>query len=450
MSSASKTKSTNTNNVNANGKIYYLDYNGTTPIYPPVFEAMVPYLKEHFGNPSSSHCMGREPRRAIDEARKQILKLLVEEEEKDDDNATTATTVDNVDRSAIWFTGCGTESDNLAIQLALQACANGGRLRKGQGRPPHVVTSNVEHPAVELYLKHLSEEEDGNTATIDVTYVPVDQEGRVAAQDVIEAITEDTVLVTVMLANNESGTLQPIREIATACRKRGVLMHTDAAQAAGKVSINLKDLGHPDMVSIVGHKMGAPKGIAALYVRPGCLEEEEFGRKIPHQHGIMLIGGGQEFGRRGGTENTPYIVGFGRAAELAQRDLTKNARHMGQMRNRLLHNLQAKLGGDGKVRPNGPVDPSKRLPNTLSVGFDGVHSGQVLSSIGHVVAASAGAACHGTGSVSAVLTAMQVPESFARGTLRLSLGPATTPEEVDEASEIIAQAIQKQWTAAAQ
>jgi cysteine desulfurase len=183
-----------------------------------------------------------------------------------------------------------------------------------------------------------------------------------------------------------------------------------------------------------------------LYVRPGCLQES--GRSINHNHGILLIGGGQEFGRRGGTENTPYIVGFGHAAEEAQKGLKQNAGHMESLRSRLLLKLKERLGAD-KIRANGPEDSSLRLPNTLSVGFENIHSGDLLGSIGHLVAASAGATCHSTGSISSVLRAMQIPETFARGTLRLSLGPKTKAKDVDEAATIIADAIQKQWAAAA-
>ena len=188
-----------------------------------------------------------------------------------------------------------------------------------------------------------------------------------------------------------------------------------------------------------------PQGIAALYVRPDCLNEH--GRVFNNNNncGVMLIGGGQEYGRRGGTENTPYIVALGAAAELAQKNLNTNAIHMENLRNRLLENLR-KLLGERNVRVNGPRDPSNRLPNTLSVGLDRVRSSDLLASIGHVVAASAGAACHSTGgSISSILLAMRVPESFARGTLRLSLGPTTTAEDVDEASEIIARAARAQW-----
>ena len=200
------------------------------------------------------------------------------------------------------------------------------------------------------------------------------------------------------------------------------------------------------MVTIVGHKIGAPKGIAALYVRPGCLDEQEHGRQFANHQSVLLIGGGQEFGRRGGTENTPYIVGLGKAAEMAHTNLNRNAAHMEGLRTQLLENLRTLLG-DTNVRVNGPIDPKKRLPNTLSVGLDRVRSGDLLSCVGHVVAASAGAACHSNGgeSISSVLLAMKVPESFARGTLRLSVGPTTTSEDIDEASEIIARAARAQW-----
>ncbi len=395
-------------------KCIYLDYNGTTPIYKDVLQAMWPYLTEHFGNPSSSHAYGQAPRQAIDYARAQILKTLLQSNEPID---------------SIWFTGCGTESDNLAIQLGIDS--TGHIVKK------HIVTCNVEHPAIEGYLKHLEA-----IGKIEVTYVPVQTDGRVLAEDILAAIQENTILVTVMLANNESGAMQPIQDIATECRKRGILFHTDAAQAAGKASCAIADLGYPDMISIVGHKLGAPKGIAALYIRPGCLEEHD--RKMPHSYGVLLIGGGQEFGRRGGTENTPYIVGLGYAAQKAQSNLGQNAQHMEALRSRLLKNLQDLLGFE-QVRANGPEDPRWRLCNTLSVGIKDVHSGDLLNDISHLVAASAGATCHSAGAVSSVLKAMDVPMEFARGTLRLSVGPKTTVEEVDQAALIIADAAKRQW-----
>ncbi|CAJ1951778.1 unnamed protein product [Cylindrotheca closterium] len=394
----------------------YLDYNGTTPIYKEVLEAMMPYLTTHFGNPSSSHKFGQAPRNAIELARTQILQLLGSTEPS----------------NSIWFTGCGTESDNLAIQLALQSSSH--------TKNKHIVSSNVEHPAVDLYLKYLEKE-----GIASVTYVPVANDGRVNPQDMVDALQENTILVTLMLANNESGALQPIKAVAQECRKRGILMHTDAAQAAGKVSCELADLGFPDMITIVGHKLGAPKGIAALYVRPGCLEEHK--RTIRHiDHGIMLIGGGQEFGRRGGTENTPYMVGLGFASQHAHQHLAHNAAHMEAMRSRLLRNLTERLGTGDRLLVNGPKNAHWRLPNTLSIGFKNVHSGILLAGIGNLVAASAGAACHSSGGgVSSILTAMQIPMEYAQGTLRLSLGPNTRASEIDKASRIIADAVEQQW-----
>lgn len=214
---------------NKKDECIYLDYNGTTPVYKDVLDVMLPYLQQHFGNPSSSHKFGQAPRMAIENARRNILKLLG---------------ADHQQTKSIWFTGCGTESDNLAIQLALQSnCSK---------KTKHIVSSNVEHPAVDLYLKYLEKE-----GTASVTYVPVGTDGRVDAKDVIGALTENTILVTLMLANNESGALQPVKQVSEECRKLGILMHTDAAQAAGKISCEVADLGYPDMITIVGHKIGA-------------------------------------------------------------------------------------------------------------------------------------------------------------------------------------------------
>lgn len=337
----------------------------------------------------------------------------------------------DIDLSAIWFTACGTEADNLAIQLALQSTE---KTFDGKDNVPHVVTSNVEHPAVSVYLGALEKQ-----GRIRVSYVPVDTDGSVAARDVIAALTDDTILVTLMLANNESGALQPVKEVSEACRKRSILVHTDAAQALGKVSCALDDLGDPDMISLVGHKIGAPKGIAALYVRPKCYEQH--GRSLPHNHGILLLGGAQEHGKRGGTENTPYIVGMAVAGAMATKDLSNNSKHMEAMRSQLLKELESNLSAAGiEVKANGPTDPSKRLPNTLSVGLKDIHSGDLLAEIADRVAASAGATCHSAAGISGVLRAMKVPVEFARGTLRLSVGPKTTSEEITLAAKLIADA----------
>ena len=289
---------------------------------------------------------------------------------------------------------------------------------------------------------------------IEVTYVPVDSVGVVSSSDVISAIRPgQTVLVTLMLANNESGALQPVAKVAARCRELHVLFHTDAAQAVGKVPVDLRGaLGEADMVTIVGHKFGAPKGVAALYVRPGCLAER--GRREPGLYcrsGALLLGGGQEGGRRAGTENVPYIVGLGRAAELLTADdkWRDNAARMERMRSRLLNGLTMRLSdlGPDIVRPNGPSDPTERLPNTLSVGLKGVRSGELLSAIGLSVAASAGSACHAAGgALSPVLSAMGVPTDYAIGTLRLSVGPSTTDEEVEHAVQVIAEEARRQLT----
>lgn len=381
----------------------YLDYNGTTPVHPKVLAAMLPFLTVHFGNPSSSHHFGAQPKKAVANARRSLLRLIGRPDEPP---------------SSIWFTGCGTESDNLAIHLAIQS-----------SEKRHVVTTNVEHPAIAECLKAL--EEDGK---ITVTYVPVQPDGRVDAKDVIGAISAETMLVTIMLANNESGALQPVKEISAHCRTHNILFHTDAAQACGKV--DLSDLcGDADLISLVGHKFGAPKGVAALYVREGCLSG------LPDNRGILLQGGGQEGGRRGGTENVPYIVGMGKAADLVLDNLQKTMEHMEAMRLRLLMNLKNEIGDD--IRPNGPNDPSHRLPNTLSIGIPGIISGSLLNKIGHEVAASAGAACHssGTGQISSILKVMQIPTEYAQGTLRLSLGPTITLEDIDKASAIISKQV---------
>jgi cysteine desulfurase len=391
----------------------YLDYNGTTPIHALVLAAMLPFLTVHFGNPSSSHAFGLEPQLAITQARQSLLKLVGRESDP---------------TSSIWFTGCGTESDNLAIQLALQSTPPSKR---------HVVTTNVEHPAVAQCLKAL--EDDG---VITVTYVPVQpQVGTILAQDVIDAIRDDeTMLVTIMLANNESGALFPVQDIAAECRKRNILMHTDAAQACGKVDV-AQLVGDADLITLVGHKIGAPKGVAALYVRPDCGISN-----ISHNRGIMLLGGGQEGGRRGGTENVPYIVGMGKAADMAVDNLKTNKVHMEGLRTRLLERLTEEIGEGEPIRPNGPTDPSQRLPNTLSIGIPGIVSGALLNKIGHQVAASAGAACHSASSaegskISSILQAMQIPPAYARGTLRLSVGPCTTMKDVDRAAHLIARQV---------
>lgn len=437
------TNSSNHLDLNQEKSCIYLDYNGTTPIDRRVFAAMIPYLTLHFGNPSSSHAYGAAPKRAINKARRSILDLL-------HPNNTTELD-DTYVNDAIVFTGCGTEANNMAIQLAIHSTKTTNIKKK-----PHIVTTNVEHPAIAECLKVLQTKNE-----IDVTYVPVNEEGIVSATDVSNAITDHTILVTVMLANNESGALQPVKEIAEDCHQRGILFHTDAAQAVGKVSIALDERGissSVDMVTIVGHKFGAPKGIACLYIRPGCLVEH--GRTEPTvfgygSSGMLLQGGGQERGRRAGTENVPYIVGMGHAAEILasftskrkHKRWRKNASKMRSIRTRLLFQFKDAFQyiDPEIVRENGPADPTKRLPNTLSIGFKNVNSAELLKNVQSVVACSAGSACHASGGkISGVLVAMKVPPEYARGTLRLSVGPSTRLDEVDKAAKIIIDEIKRQ------
>mmetsp|Transcript_18284 Transcript_18284/g.29978 ORF Transcript_18284/g.29978 Transcript_18284/m.29978 type:complete len:431 (-) Transcript_18284:856-2148(-) len=410
----------------------YLDYNGTTPVYPPVLETMLPYLTDHFGNPSSSHHFGSEPKSAVNKARRSLLSLIQ--------------SVPVAESSSMMFTGCGTESNNVAIRLALLSSTH----KANKDGLLHVVTTNIEHPAITQCLN--SYISGSLTPKITVTEVPVDEFGVVSLADVIDAIQENTALVTIMTANNEVGSLQPVFEIAKICRQKQILFHTDAAQAVGKIDLRglAEETTGADMVTIVGHKFGAPKGIAALYIRPNCLNEN--GRVNPEHGGsVLLMGGGQECGRRGGTENVPYIAGIGRAADMlfeqhgGKAGWESNALHMQQMRSRLLEQITTGLkestGQADIARVNGPLSADQRLPNTLSIGLKGVQSGRLLADIGEVVACSAGSACHSSSgpsmSYSAILKAMNVPPEFAVGTLRLSVGPNTTPEDVDFAAEVI-------------
>lgn len=276
------------NNGADDTKCIYLDYNATTPIDPRVVQAMLPYLTTHFGNPSSSHYYGLEPKLAIQKARGLILEMLHPH--------CLEKTTSKEEQGGILFTGCGTEADNLAIHLAIQSRIKSRFPPMEKKHPYHVVTTNVEHPAVAQYLDALEQRGE-----VEVTRIPVNEEGYVTLEHVKQAIRKgETVLVTIMLANNESGALQPVKQVAEYCRKHGILFHTDAAQAVGKVSVALDETGIGDcvdMVTIVGHKFGAPKGIACLYVRPGCLHEGLTSSDY------LLIGGGQEGGKRGGTEN---------------------------------------------------------------------------------------------------------------------------------------------------
>eukprot|EP00967_Tisochrysis_lutea_P102738 scaffold154787_cov29-Tisochrysis_lutea.AAC.1 len=387
----------------------YLDYQATTPVWPEVAEAAIPFLTTHWGNPSSAHAYGRPCAHAVEKARRSVSALL------------------GASPSEILFSSCGSEADNHAICGAVALVQTRARAAGHTAHTPHVVTTNAEHPAVERCLAALQAE-----GRCSATFVPVDAEGRVGAQAIVAALRPETALVTVMHANNEVGSVNPIAEICAAVHARSpaTLVHTDAAQSVGKIEVHVKELG-VDMLTLVGHKIGAPKGVAALYVREGL--------ELPN----LLHGGGQESGRRAGTESVVLLAALGRACEIARDELVQNAQHMEETRSRLAQLLTEGLGGGGAdglpgVRINGPANPSLRLPNTLSIGLRGVVASALLERLSDRVAASAGAACHsGEASVSAVLRAMGVPLEYAIGTLRLSTGRHTTMDEVEEAAELI-------------
>lgn len=375
----------------------YLDYNATTPIDDRVLNSMMPFLTTEFGNPSSDHAYGAAPRAALAIAREQVAALV------------------GANASEIVFTGSGSEADALAIRGAVVGAKTAGRTQ------PHVITQVTEHPAVLAACRELEELHD-----VAVTYLPVDADGLVNPDDVEAAITPNTVLVSIMHANNETGTIQPIARIAAITRARGVLLHTDAAQSIGKIAVDVDELG-VDLLIIVGHKMYAPKGIAALYVRDGVA-----------LHSIVG-GGGQEHGLRAGTENVAYAVGLGTAAELARQALVDGeTQRLSDLRDQLESELHAAL--PGRVHVNG--QRIERIPNTLNVHIDGAPAVALLANL-PAVAASAGSACHaGQDEPSAVLLAMGLSARDALSTIRLSLGRWSTPEQVELAAHAIAKAVQ--------
>jgi cysteine desulfurase len=374
-------------------KPIYLDYNATTPHDPEVVEAMRPYFEEEFGNPSSSHYYGIKPKQAVARARQQVASLL------------------NCTPDEIIFTSGGTESNNFAIKGYASSFRHKGN---------HIITSRIEHPAVLEVCRFL--EKNG----FEVSYLPVDEFGLIAVADVKAAVKQKTILISIMTANNEVGTIESIAEIANLAKAHGIPFHTDAAQAVGKIAVDVEDLG-VDLLSIAGHKVYAPKGVGALFIRKD-LSPAKF-----------LHGAGQEMARRAGTENVLEIVGLGMACEVARRDLEKNIKHMQAMRDRLYAGIKK---GCDQIKLNG--HPQKRLPNTLSISFYNLEANRILDAIGSEVAASAGAACHSdTVQISDVLKAMAVPLDWAKGTLRLTTGRMTTGEEIDRAVGVICAAVQK-------
>jgi len=364
----------------------YLDYNATTPIAPSVIEAMLPFFSNHYGNPSSSHALGRAASEAIEDARCKIAGLI------------------GCDRNEVIFTGCGTEANNLALK--------GVMLAEGQASG-HLVISSIEHPAISEPAKFLER------MGCELTIVPCDENGVIRPADVEAAIRPNTKLVSVMHANNEIGTIQPIREISEVCRARNILLHSDASQTTGKIPV-MVDFMDVDMLTIAGHKFYGPKGIGVLFVREGLGLES------------LLHGAGHEQGFRGGTENTPYIVGLGQAALLVSKSLDESVEKMTELRDRLYDNLSHSIP---RLKVNGLA--AERLPNTLSVSFPEVIGDELLRRVPEICA-STGAACH-SGEVfgSSTLSSMGLSDAQMAGTVRLSVGWTTSEEEIDRASNLL-------------
>lgn len=372
----------------------YLDYNATTPIDKEVADEMISIIQNHYGNPSSSYELGRYSKNAIEKARKQVAYLIHAKPEE------------------IIFTSCATESNNIAIQ---------GIGFANQAKGKHIITSAIEHPAVIEVCKYLE------STGFEITYLPVDTKGRINPQEVESAIRPDTILITIMHANNEVGTIQPISEIADIAKKKNILFHTDAAQSIGKIETDVEKLG-VDLLTIAGHKLYAPKGIGALYVKQGTKIQK------------IMYGAGQEKGIRPGTENLVHIVALGKACEVAKRDFDKNYAAMLSAKENLLAKLQAQFGV--KLKVNG--DPVHSLPNTLSIAFDNVEAHTLASIISDDINISTGSACHANSiEISSVLKAMNTDPKIAAGTIRVSTGKHTSIREVETAVTIISNTVNK-------
>jgi len=375
-------------------KIVYTDNNATTKVADEVIEEMLPYFGELYGNPSSMHTFGDQVDKKIKQARQRVADLI------------------NADPDEIIFTSCGTESDNAAINAAIKAYPE----------KKHIITSNVEHPAVKNLYQHLQK-----TKGFEVTFIPVDKKGLLDLDLLYNSMSDNTAIISLMWANNETGVIFPIEEIAKIANEKGILFHTDAVQAAGKIAIDVKKAG-VDMLSLSGHKIHAPKGIGVLYVKKGF------------KFSPFLIGGHQEQGRRGGTENTVSIIGLGKACELARENLAIMNTKVRELRDYLQTRLLEKIPGSSV---NG--DLVQRLPNTLSIGFDAVEGESILLMLDREgICASSGSACtSGSLDPSHVLMAMKVPFKSAHGSIRFSLSHYNTKEEMDSIITTLVPVIEK-------
>lgn len=366
----------------------YLDYNATTPIAPAVQEAMLPFLAEHFGDPASHHALGRACHEAVEDARSRVARLV------------------GADRDEIVFTSGGTESNNLALK--------GVALRRGAAAGGHLVISAIEHASVLEPARYL------DSLGYDLTMVGCNRQGVVDPAAVEAAIRPDTLLVSVMHANHEIGAVQPIKRIAEVCRARGVLLHTDAAQTAGRIPVSVRSLG-VDLLSLAGHKMYAPKGIGALYVRRGVALEPLF-------HGAE-----HESGMRPGTENVPHIIAMGQAATVCEASLPDSGDHLAVLRDRLQQRLIEGIGDQLGINAAG----AERLPNTLSVNFPGLAARAMLRRIPELCASTGAAGHSGSDNLSPTLASIGLTPDITQGTVRLSVGWYTTEEEVDRAASLL-------------
>ena len=365
-------------------KTNYKDYSATTYVKPEVLDAMMPFFTEKFGNPSSFYGISRETKMAIDNARAQVAKAI------------------NCDPNEVYFTGGGSEADNWAIKGIATA-----HMKKGN----HIITTKIEHHAVLHTCEFL--EKFG----FEVTYLDVNEEGFVDLKQLEEAITDKTILVSIMFANNEIGTIQPIKEIGALCREKKVLFHTDAVQAVGSVPVDVKEM-NIDLLSLAGHKLYGPKGIGALYIRRGIRIDN------------LIHGGGQERGRRAGTENIPGVVGLGKAIELATENIEENRARLTVLRDKLIDGILERIP---YARLNGPRG-DKRLPGNSNISFEFIEGESILLSLDFEgICASSGSACtSGSLDPSHVLLAIGLPHEKAHGSLRTTLGAASTEEDVEK------------------
>ncbi|EEH98237.1 MULTISPECIES: cysteine desulfurase NifS [Clostridium] len=372
----------------------YMDYAATTYVKPEVLEEMMPFFTKKYGNPSSFYGISRETKMAIDKARSRVSKAL------------------NCDSNEIYFTGGGSEADNWAIKGIASA-----HRKKGN----HIITTKIEHHAVLHTCEYL--EKNG----FEVTYLNVDKEGFIDLEELKNAITDKTILVSIMFANNEIGTIQPVKEIGEICRERKVLFHTDAVQAIGNIPVDVKEM-NIDLLSLAGHKVYGPKGIGALYIRKGVRIDN------------LIHGGGQERARRAGTENTASIVGIGKAIELATESLEEHNKKITKLRDRLIDGL-LKVP---HTRLNGPRG-EKRLPGNANITFEFIEGESILLSLDFEgVCASSGSACtSGSLDPSHVLLAIGLPHELAHGSLRLTLGDGSTDEDVDYVLEVVPPIIER-------